>query len=87
MFQMLIIVMQFFNRFSSLSDIKSLEKWNVSNFNYFSFIFKKCSSLSDIKTFENLNISNVNNCEAGCSSLSDIKELENWNVLWMFFII
>ena len=33
----------------SLSDIKSLEKWNVSNGNYFSFMFSDCTSLSDIK--------------------------------------
>ncbi len=34
---------------SQLSDIKALEKWNVSNVNNFSFMFYDCSSLSDIE--------------------------------------
>ena len=32
-----------------LSDIKGLEKWNVSNGYYFISMFYGCSSLSDIK--------------------------------------
>ena len=34
---------------SSLSDIKVLEKWNVSNGNNFDGMFMGCSTLLDIK--------------------------------------
>jgi len=72
-----------FSLCSSLSDIKSLENWNVSNGTNFSYMFDRCSSLSDIKSLKNWNVSNGINF-AGmfnwCSSLSDIKSLENWNV-------
>jgi len=64
---------------SSLSDIKSLENWNVSNGTYFSWMFRGCSSLKDIKSLENWNISNGTYFEGmfrGCSSLKDIKSLE-----------
>ena len=37
----------------SLSDIKGLEKWNVSNGNNFSYMFSNCYKLSDIKGLEN----------------------------------
>ena len=45
---------------SSLSDIKSLENWNVSNGNNFSGMFYGCSSLSDIKSLEKWNLSKSN---------------------------
>ena len=38
---------------SSLSDIKPLENWNVSNGNIFDNMFKECSSLLDITPFKN----------------------------------
>ena len=41
---------------SSLSDIKPLEKWNVSNGTYFSGMFSGCSSLSNIKPLEKWNL-------------------------------
>ena len=50
-----------FHECSSLSDIKALEKWNVSNGKDFSYLFSWCSSLSDIKVLENWNVSNGNN--------------------------
>ena len=68
---------------SSLSDIKSLENWNVSNGIDFSGMFWGCSSLSDIKSLENWNVSNGTYFSwmfRGCSSLKDIKSLENWNI-------
>ena len=40
---------------SSLSDIKSLEKWNVSNCNDFEGMFSGCSSLSDINLLNKFN--------------------------------
>ena len=63
-----------FRNCSSLSDIKSLEKWNVSNGNNFSCMFSGCKSLSDIKSLEKWNVSNGNifsDMFNGCSSLSD----------------
>ena len=45
---------------SSLSDIKSLEKWNVSNGINFSYMLGGCSSLSNLKTLEKWNVSNRN---------------------------
>ena len=39
---------------SSLSDIKGLEKWNISIGNNFEFMFYGCSSLSDIKGLEKM---------------------------------
>jgi hypothetical protein len=50
---------------SSLSDIKALEKWNVTNGNNFSGMFQGCSSLLDIKPLEKWNVSK--------SLLKDIK--------------
>ena len=41
---------------SSLSEIKGLEKWNVSNGNNFRSMFCGCSSLSDIKGLLNWNL-------------------------------
>ena len=46
-----------FSGCSSLSDIKALEKWNVSNGNNFESMFFGCSSLSDIKALEKWNVS------------------------------
>jgi len=46
-----------FSDCSSLSDIKSLEKWNVSNGTNFSDMFSWCTLLSDIKSLEKWNIS------------------------------
>ena len=40
-----------------LSDIKGLEKWNVSNGNNFSHMFEYCPQLSDIKALEKWNVS------------------------------
>ena len=73
-----------FSGCSSLSDIKELEKWNVSNGNNFSFMLMECSSLSDLRGSDKWNVSNGNNFECmlnGCSSLPDIKGLEKWNVI------
>ena len=42
---------------SNLSDIKALEKWNVSNGNNFTHMFRGCSKLSDIKALEKWNVS------------------------------
>ena len=42
---------------SLLSDIKSLQNWNVSNGNNFGYMFYGCSSLLDIKPLQNWNIS------------------------------
>ena len=41
-----------FYGYSSLSDIKPLRNWNVSNGNNFSWMFYYCSSLSDIKPLQ-----------------------------------
>ena len=38
---------------SSLSDIKPLQNWNVSNGNNFYDMFIRCSSISDIKPLQN----------------------------------
>ena len=43
---------------SLLSDIKPLEKWNVSNCTSFSSMFYSCSLLSNIKSLEKWNVSN-----------------------------
>jgi hypothetical protein len=68
---------------SSLSHIKSLENWDVSNSNNFNGMFYGCLSLSDINSLENWNVSNSNNFNGmfyRCSSLSEIKPLQNWNL-------
>ena len=80
-----------------LSDIKSIEKWDISNGNNFSYMFYGCSSLSDISFIKNWNFSNIQLNEypsssdfklynfsymfSGCLLLSDIKSLEKWNEL------
>ena len=47
-----------FNGCSSLSDIKSLQNWNVSNGKYFfSSMFAGFSSLIDIKPLQNWKVS------------------------------
>ena len=46
-----------FSGCSSLSNIKALEKWNVSNGNNFNYMFSGCSLLLDIKVIENWNVS------------------------------
>ena len=38
---------------SSLSDIKVLQNWNVSNGNNFECMFYECSSLSDVTILKN----------------------------------
>ena len=68
---------------TSLSNIKPLEKWNVSNCTNFSNMFNGCTSLCDINSLENWDVSNSNSFSYmfyGCSSLSNIKSLEKWNV-------
>ena len=45
---------------SSLSDIKPLENWNVSNGTNFEGMFYKCSSLNNIKPLENWKLSENN---------------------------
>ena len=54
-----------FSECSSLSDLKPIQNWNVSNGNNFSHIFFKCSSLSDLKPIQNWNVPKYN--------LNDIK--------------
>jgi len=79
-----IILVLFFSGCSSLSDIKVLKIWNISNGNNFTYMFNRCSLLSDIRGLINWNVSNGNifsHMFKGCSSLSDLKGLENWNVL------
>ena len=49
-----------FYKCESLSDIKGLKNWNVSNENNFSYMFRGCKSLLDIKELENWNVSNGN---------------------------
>ena len=44
---------------SSLSDIKGLEKWNVSNDTEFEGMFKECSSLTDFKRIGKWNLFNI----------------------------
>ena len=59
---------------SSLTNIKLLEKWNVSNSSKFDSLFSCCSSLSDIKPLENRNVSSATNFKdifSCCKSLSD----------------
>ena len=38
---------------TALSDIKTLQSWDVSNANEFSDMFQKCPSISNIKPFQN----------------------------------
>ena len=38
-----------FSNCSSLSDIRALENWDVSNGNNFSYMFSGCKSLSNVK--------------------------------------
>ena len=45
-----------FSECSSLSDIKSLENWNISNGTDFSYMFWGCSLLLDIKSLERYKI-------------------------------
>ena len=72
----------------SLSDIKPLQNWNVSNGTNFSHMFSGCSSsLSDINPLQNWNVLNGTNFSGmfkECESLSDIKpftklECFKWN--------
>ena len=66
----------------SLSDIKALENWDISNGTNFSNMFCDCKSLSDIKPLENWNVSNGINFEdmfSGCDSLSKRTPIQNWN--------
>ena len=89
-----------FSGCSSLSDIKPLYNWDVSNGNNLHGLFAGCSSLSDIKSLQNWNTSNGNDFGSMfclCSSLSDIKPLKKlecikwklflWYVRWMFIFI
>ena len=46
-----------FSGCSSLSDIKVLEEWNVSNGIYFKGMFSKCSTLLDTTLLEKWNVS------------------------------
>ena len=46
-----------FSQCSSLSNIKGIEKWNVSNGNNFEGMFEGCSSLLDIRGIEKWNVS------------------------------
>ena len=76
---------------SSLSDIKSIEKWDVSENTNFDSLFWDCSSLLDIKPLQKWDVSQCTNFYSmfrGCSLLSDIKQLEKWmyhNVITLFF--
>ena len=66
-----------FSGCSSITDIKALEKWDVSNYTNFGGLFEDCSSLSDIKELKNgMYRNDFNYMFKGYSSLSDIKTLE-----------
>ena len=47
-----------FNNCESLSNIKPLKNWNVSNGYEFGGMFNDCKSLSDIYALKNWNVSN-----------------------------
>ena len=62
-----------FSHCSSLKDISSLEKWNISN----EFKLNECPSTSDFI----LTPYNFSYMFSKCSSLTNIKSLEKWNEL------
>ena len=66
-----------------ISDIKPLEKWNISKAKNLCGIFESCELLTNIKPLENWNVSNCKDFSymfQFCKNLSNIKPLENWNV-------
>ena len=71
------------NECSSLSDIKALQNWNVSNGKNFNFMFYGCFSILDIKVLQNWNISNGNDYNDmfnQFSSFLDIKAKPNYRI-------
>ena len=67
----------------SLSNVKGLENWDVSNIKSFHSFFRGCSKLSDISALKNWNVSKVETfflMFEGCYNLSDLSPLKNWNV-------
>ena len=66
-----------------ISDIKPLEKWDVSNTINLADLFSGCKNLSDITPIRNWIISkckDISGIFSFCDNLSDITILQKWDV-------
>ena len=75
---------------SSLSDLKPLEKWDVSKCTDFSDMFGECPLLSDLKPIKNWNVSkciDFNLMFYECSDSLDKNQLSQWCKLNDKFVI
>ena len=68
-----------FSYCSSLSNINSLQNWNVSNGKDFSFMFAYCSSIptfQPIKNWKGSNATNYSGMIRNCPGFSDSKVMQ-----------
>ena len=68
---------------SSVSNIKSLENWDVSKVTNFENMFSECIQLSNINPLKDWNVSSGTNFKyifKSDSKINNIKPLENWDI-------
>ena len=71
-----------FYKCSSITDIKSLENWNVSNGTNFHMMFSHCN-FSDLRPLNNWNVAKGEQFDkmfGGCKLLKNKNILKNWKL-------
>ena len=72
-----------FLRFSHLTDISGLRKWDVSEIADMSWMLNSCASLTDLSPLKDWDVSNVRDMSGmfgGMESLKDLTPLSTWKV-------
>lgn len=70
-----------FLRFSHLTDISGLRKWDVSEIADMSWMLNSCTSLTDLSPLKDWDVSNVSDMSGmfgGMESLKDLTPLSSW---------
>lgn len=71
-----------YTKCESLTTLKGLENWNVSNVKNMNAAFDECNNLTDISALSNWDTSNVTTMGSvfsECHALADLSPLANWN--------
>ncbi len=66
---------------SSIQNLDSLEKWNVSKITNMGFIFASCRQLTDMKGIKNWDVTNVESMAGLFNSCTELEEIDlsNWD--------
>ena len=89
-FILLMHILNFLIRCSSLEELPNISKWNIKNIIDMSFLFNKfykMKYLPDILNWDLSNAINISGIFVECSSLESLPDLSKWNTNQIINII